>query len=129
MNGYKINFNGLDRLYNAYSWRLSRRAKQAWKTGTVVTGQYLKEFEVKISKKTFRKFGIGVGSATDGLYFAMKAVGLDHTSTIVCPVLSFKATAGAIKRVGAKIIYVDVDAIHSGTAPNGLSVTITASLP
>ena len=26
-------------------------------------------------------------------------------------------------------LYVDVDAIHSGTAPNGLSVTITAQLP
>jgi dTDP-4-amino-4,6-dideoxygalactose transaminase len=109
MSGYKINFNGLDRLYDAYSWRLSRRAKQAWKTGTVVTGRYLKEFEIKIAEKAFRKFGIGVGSATDGLYFAMKAVGLDNTSTIICPVLSFKATAGAIKRLGAKIIYIDVD--------------------
>lgn len=27
------------------------------------------------------------------------------------------------------IIYVDVDAIHSGTAPNGLSVTITVTIP
>ena len=27
------------------------------------------------------------------------------------------------------ILYVDVDAVHSGTAPNGLSVVITAGLP
>lgn len=113
MSGYKIRFNGLDRLYDAYWWRLTRRAKQAWQTGIVVEGEYLKQFEVKVANRALRKFGIGVGSATDGLYFAMRAVGLDNTSTIVCPVLSFKATAGAIKRLGAKIVYVDVDEFGS----------------
>jgi len=113
MNGYKIKFNGIDRLYDAYSWRLTRRAKQAWQTGSVLQGKFLKDFEVKIAEQSSRKFAVGVGSATDALYFAMKSLGLNSTSTIACPVISYKATSGAIKRLGAKIVYVDVDKFGS----------------
>ena len=45
MTGYKIKFNGIDRLYDEYSWRLTRRAKQVWSQGNVLQGQYLEKFE------------------------------------------------------------------------------------
>lgn len=111
MNGYKIKFNGVDRLYDAYSWRLTRRAKLVWESGQLLQGKYLKEFETQIAKKYNRKFAIGVGSATDGLYFALKALGLNQSSTIVCPAFSYVATAGAIKRLGADIHFVDTNKI------------------
>ena len=109
MTGYKIKFNGIDRLYDAFSWRLTRRAKAVWNTGQVLQGNYLKELETEVAKTYNRKYAVGVGSATDGLYFAMKAIGLDKDSTIMCPVLSYIATSGAIKRLGAKIQFVDTD--------------------
>ena len=109
MSGYNIKFNGVDRLYGAYSWRLNRRAKAAWESGDVLQGKYLKQLETKIAKKYKRKYAIGVGSATDGLYFAIKAVGLNKNSTILCPAFSYVATAGAIKRLGANIHFTDTD--------------------
>jgi dTDP-4-amino-4,6-dideoxygalactose transaminase len=109
MSGYNIKFNGVDRLYGAYSWRLNRRAKAAWKSGDVLQGKYLKQLETKIAKKYKRKYAIGVGSATDGLYFAIKAVGLNKNSTILCPAFSYVATAEAIKRLGANIHFTDTD--------------------
>ena len=112
MNGYKIKFNGVDRLYDDYSWRLAGRAKSVWQTGDVLQGKYLKELEKQIAKKYKRKYAIGVANATDGLYFAMKAVGLTSASQVVCPAFSYIATAGAIKRLGADIHFVDTD-------PNG----------
>jgi dTDP-4-amino-4,6-dideoxygalactose transaminase len=39
----------------------------------------------------------------------MKAVGLNKGSTILCPAFSYVATAGAIKRLGADIRFVDTD--------------------
>ena len=51
MNGYKIKFNGIDRLYAEYSWRLTRRAKQVWSSGNVLQGQYLDKFERELGKK------------------------------------------------------------------------------
>lgn len=109
MSGYKIKFNGIDRLYDAYWWRLTRRAKEAWNSGVHVKGPYLKKFEIKMASKYQRKFAVGVGSATDGLFLALKALGLTNKSTIACPVYSYIATAGAIKRLGAKIKFIDVD--------------------
>ena len=109
MTGYKIKYNGIDRLYNAYSWRLTRRAKAAWSSGQVLQGQFLKQLETEIAEKYNRKYAVGIGSATDGLYFAMRAVGLNKGSTVMCPALSYIATANAIKRLGAKIQFVDTD--------------------
>jgi len=109
MTGFKIKFNGADRLYDSYSWRLTRRAKAVWQTGDVLQGKYLKQLETEIAKKYKRKYAIGVGSATDGLYFAMKAVGITKESTVVCPAFSYVATAGAIKRLGADIHFTDTD--------------------
>ena len=109
MSGYNLKFNGIDRLYDAYSWRLNRRATAAWESGDVLQGKYLKQLEIEIAEKYKRKYAIGVGSATDGLYFAMKAVGLNKSSTVLCPAFSYVATAGAIKRLGADIHFADTD--------------------
>ena len=109
MTGYNLKFNGINRLYDAYSWRLNRRAIAAWESGDVLQGKYLKQLEIEIAEKYKRKYAIGVGSATDGLYFAMKAVGLDKGSTVLCPAFSYVATAGAIKRLGAEIRFTDTD--------------------
>ena len=109
MIGYRIKFNGVDRLYDAYSWRLTKRAKAAWESGDVLQGKYLKQLETEMAEKYKRKYAIGVGSATDGLYFAMRAVGLNKGSTIMCPAFSYVATAGAIKRLGADIRFTDTD--------------------
>src|SRR5210317_1851751 len=109
MTGYKIKFNGVDRLYKDYSWRLSNRAKSVWESGDVLQGKYLEQLEKQVAKKYKRKYAIGVGSATDGLYFAMKAIGVTKNSTVMCPVFSYIATAGAIRRIGADIRFVDTD--------------------
>lgn len=109
MTGLKIKFNGVDRLYKEYSWRLTRRAKQVWATGNVLQGQYLEKFEKEIAKKYKRKYAVAVASATDGLYFALRCAGVTHNDTVVCPALSYVATSGAIKRTGAHIEYIDTD--------------------
>mgnify|MGYP001177293908 CR=1 FL=1 len=109
-----IKFNGLDRIYDAYSWRITHRAKQVWKTGNVVgnrhvEGSYVDQFETSVAKYTKRKYAVAVGSGTDALYFALRAKGIGPESTVACPAISYLATAEAIKRTGATIHFVDVD--------------------
>ena len=112
-----IKFGGIDRIYDAYSWRISRRAKEVWNSGNVVSSRhnensYLAKFENAIAKYTNRKFAIAVGSGTDALYFALKAKGIGHGDVVLCPAVSYMATAEAIKRTGATIQFVDVN--HKG---------------
>jgi dTDP-4-amino-4,6-dideoxygalactose transaminase len=109
MPGYKIKFNGIDRLYNEYSWRLTRRAKEVWQSGNVLQGQHLQKFEKALAKKYSRKYAVAVASATDGLYFALRCAGVGQHDTVICPALSYIATSGAIKRTGAGIDFVDTD--------------------
>ena len=33
-------FNGLDRIYDNFSWRITRRAKAVWKTGNVISSNH-----------------------------------------------------------------------------------------
>jgi len=106
----QVKFNGIARLYDAYSWRLTRRAKRVWRSGNVLQGPELENLEKAFCKKYKRKYAVGVGSATDGLYFAMRALQLNKGSTIICPALSYIATAGAVRRLGAKLNFADVDA-------------------
>ena len=55
----QIKFNGIDRLYNEFWYRLTRRAMETWNTGCVLQGEYLQKFETKIVKfrKRLTKFG------------------------------------------------------------------------
>lgn len=114
MSGYKIKFNGTDRIYDCYSWRITRRAKEVWRSGNHISsrhndGSILDNFEKSVAKFTKRKYGVAVGSGTDALYFALKAKDIGPGSTVVCPAVSYLATAEAIKRTGATIHFVDVD--------------------
>ena len=109
-----IKFGGVDRIYDAYSWRITRKAKEVWRSGNVISSRHLKDsfldkFETSVAKYTKRKFAIAVGSGTDALYFALRAKGIGPESTVLCPAISYLATAEAIKRTGATIQFVDVD--------------------
>jgi len=112
MSGSKINLNGTDRIYDEYSWRLTRRAKKAWASGLVVGNKSHGEtalFEDAVCRYTGRKFAIAVGSGTDALYFSLLAKGIGKGSLVGCPAVSYMATAEAIKRTGAKISFIDTD--------------------
>ena len=114
MSGYRIKFNGVEKIYDSYSWRIARRAKEVWKSGSFISsrhteGTYLDKFEKATAKYANRKFGIAVGSGTDALYFALRAKGIGPGNTVICPAISYLATAEAIKRTGATIQFVDVD--------------------
>ena len=109
-----IKFSGVDRIYDSYSWRITRRAKEVWRSGNVISsrhvkGSFLDKFETAVAKFAKRKYGVAVGSGTDALYFALKAKGIGPESTVLCPAISYLATAEAIKRTGATVNFVDVD--------------------
>lgn len=104
-----MNYFGVDRLYKRYRFALHARAREVWSSGQVLLGPKLSDFENAMKERVDRLYAVGVGSATDGLYFALKAFEIDHTKTVVCPAISYTATRDAILRTGAKILFVDTD--------------------
>ena len=109
MSGYKIRFNGLERLYNNFYAELYAAANSAWRSGKAILGEHTQTLEQRMAKKYCRQHAISVGSATDGLYFALRASGVTSWHTVFCPAMSYVATAGAIRRIGSNLKFIDTD--------------------
>ena len=65
-------------------------------------------------KKNFAKFigskySVGVNSGTDALIIALKTLGISNGDEVIIPSISASATAIAVKNVGAKVIYADLE--------------------
>ena len=54
MSGYKIRFNGLDRLYDHYKTELNEAAQQSWQLGSAILGKETEKLESSIAKKLLK---------------------------------------------------------------------------
>lgn len=109
MNGYKIKFNGLERIYDRYKQELDEQARKSWQSGQAILGEQTEKLQHNIAKKYGRRYAVAVGSATDGVYFALRSSGIGRGNKVFCPVLSYVATSGAIRRAGSEIRFIDTD--------------------
>lgn len=65
-------------------------------------------FERILSLSLNRKYSATVGSGTDALYFALKAIGVKPGDEVLVTAVSFIASAMCILRAGATPVFVDV---------------------
>jgi len=68
-----------------------------------------KDFEDKFSQFTGADYCIGLSSGTAALHLALKAIGIKPGDQVATVSHTFRATAAAIKYVGAEPVYVDIE--------------------
>ncbi len=72
-----------------------------------------REFEAALSATAQgAPHGVAVSSCTTGLHLALVVAGVGPGDDVVVPSLSFIATANAVRYVGARPVFADVDADH-----------------
>lgn len=71
---------------------------------------YTQNFEKKFAKLCGAKFAIGTSSGTSALQLSLTALGIGKGDEVITPPNSYIATALAIANVGAKPVFVDIDA-------------------
>ena len=94
---------------NFFSKVIKKKISQVIKSGKYILGDEVKKFEKKFSNFIGSKYAVGVNSGTDALIIALKTLGVSRGDEVIIPAISASATAIAVKNVGAKIIYADLD--------------------
>jgi dTDP-4-amino-4,6-dideoxygalactose transaminase len=77
-------------------------------SGWLTMGELVREFEVQFAQVTGVKHAIAVSNCTAALHLAYKSLGIGAGDEVICPSLSFVATANAIHYTGAEPIFADV---------------------
>ena len=78
-------------------------------TGWVTQGPKVAEFEEKFANYVGSKYAVAVSNCTTGLHLAMIVAGVKEGDEVICPSLSYIATANSIRYVGAKAVFAEVN--------------------
>lgn len=77
--------------------------------GAFILGEELSIFETEFAKYLGSKYCFGVSSGSTALDLVLKAIGIKDGDEVICPALTFTATAEAIVHLGATPVFVDID--------------------
>ncbi|OYY17350.1 MAG: aminotransferase DegT [Burkholderiales bacterium 35-55-47] len=79
------------------------------RSGWLVQGPKVREFEDKWSAFTGAKHSIAVTSCTTGLHLSLAALGLQPDDEVIVPAFTWISTANVVEHLGAKVVFCDID--------------------
>lgn len=91
-------------------------AKSAYDTilsGWVTQGPRVQEFEEKFASYTGAKYAVALSNCTTALHLAMIVAGVKSGDEVICPSMSYVATANSIKYVGATPVFAEVNEFYN----------------
>lgn len=81
-------------------------------TGWVTQGPRVKEFEDAFASYVGSKYAVAVSNCTTALHLSMIVAGISEGDEVICPSMSYIATANSIRYVGALPIFAEVDPVN-----------------
>jgi aminotransferase EvaB len=79
------------------------------RSGQLILGESVRSFEAAFSKYCGAAFGIGVDNATNGIFLALKALGVGPGDEVITVSNTAVPTVSAIVAAGATPVFVDID--------------------
>ena len=82
------------------------------KSGWLSMGPKTQEFEARFANFLGVKHAFAAANGTAALHLACQAIGLNPGDEVLCPALTFVASANAILYTGARPVFVDINGPH-----------------
>lgn len=104
---------------------IDQSLQQVLESCAFILGPNVKAFEEESAAYLGVKHAIGVASGTDALHLALLAAGIGEGDEVITTPFTFIATAEAIRYVGAKPVFVDIDPETFNIDPEAIESAIT----
>ncbi len=94
-------------------------------SGRFLYGPDVKELEEAIAAVCETEHAVGCASGSDALLLSLMAFDIGPGDEVIAPSFTFFATASAVWRLGAKVVFVDIDPQTFNLAPEAVEAAIT----
>lgn len=100
---------------------------EALRSGWITTGPRTAEFQKRFAESVGASHALGVNSCTAALFLALRVVGIGKGDEVIVPALTFAASANVVEHLGARPVFVDVDAVTGNIDPAAVEAAITGA--
>ena len=129
----KIEFVDLKAQYERSKGAIDARMRSVLEHGQYIMGPEVRELEERLAAIAGVKYCIGVSDGTTALLIAMMALGIGRGDEVITTPFTFIATGEMIALLGAKPVFVDIDArtynIDASQIEFGITPKTKAILP
>ena len=95
------------------------------RSGWLVQGPKVREFEEKWSSYTGSEHSIAVTSCTAALHLSLAALGFDPGDEVIVPAFTWISTANVVEHLGGKVVFCDIDLDTFNLDPSQIEASIT----
>jgi dTDP-3-amino-2,3,6-trideoxy-4-keto-D-glucose/dTDP-3-amino-3,4,6-trideoxy-alpha-D-glucose/dTDP-2,6-dideoxy-D-kanosamine transaminase len=95
------------------------------RSGNLILGESVRSFEAAFAEYCQVRFGVGVDNGTDGLFLALKALGIGAGDEVITVSNTAVPTVSAIVAAGATPVFVDIDPETYLMNVNDLAAAVT----
>lgn len=121
----KVPFFDLSVQFKLIEDEIKSAIDEVFRTQQFILGTQVQKLEETIAQYCGTRYAIGVASGSDALLLSLMVLGIGPGDEVLLPPFTFFATAGAVSRLGATPVFVDIDLETFNIDPAKIEAKIT----